>query len=230
MANTDPKRTFFKKVNRNHLAPEFAGDIRQIRMEHGSFRVSLALKDLSDIQFFPPGEELTIIHMYINKKWRGKVRTPGRCFWERTCHGEKNQMNIDMGNSKGEEGARYRSDISLFPDIEAQAANFLAANEERLPGESRPEITVPSTLDDSLAPLGHHEGPYNFLNHSKTASRSIISPGSVATSRFPFSAWIDGMLSVPFSPRTRTVTTLCMGSMIQLRSIEVCPCPLPSFA
>ncbi|MCP4692232.1 MAG: NAD(P)/FAD-dependent oxidoreductase, partial [Desulfobacterales bacterium] len=110
LANTDPKRTFLELIDRDQLDPEFAGDIRQIRMGHGSFRVNLALKGLPDIRFFPPGEE----------------------------------------------GPHHRSDIAIFPDIEGQEANFFAAAAGRLPEEPRLEITIPSTVDDSLAPPGRH--------------------------------------------------------------------------
>jgi phytoene dehydrogenase-like protein len=56
LANTDPKRTFLKMMNQNHLDPEFFKDIQQIRMGHGSPKVNLALKGLPDIRFFEPGK------------------------------------------------------------------------------------------------------------------------------------------------------------------------------
>lgn len=110
LANTDPKRTFLELVDPDRLDPEFARDIRQIRMGHGSFRVNLALEGLPDIRFFPAGEE----------------------------------------------GPWHRSDITIFPDIEGQEANYRAAATGRLPEEPRLEITIPSTVDDSLAPPGRH--------------------------------------------------------------------------
>jgi len=109
MANTDPKRTFLKLVDPEHLDQEFAKDIKQIRMGHSSSRVNIALKGLPDIRFFPPGE-----------------------------------------------GSWHRSDICIFPDIEGQEANYFAAATGHFPKEPRLEITIPSTLDDSLAPPGHH--------------------------------------------------------------------------
>jgi phytoene dehydrogenase-like protein len=55
------------------------------------------------------------------------------------------------------EGARWsRSDIGLFPDIEGLEANYTAAAAGLLPPEPRLEITIPSTIDDSLAPPGQH--------------------------------------------------------------------------
>ena len=109
MANTDPKRTFLKLVDPQHLDEDFARDIKQIRMGHSSPRVNLALKGLPDIRFFP-----------------------------------------------SEEGPWHRSDICIFPDIKGQEANYFAAATGHFPEEPRLEITIPSTLDDSLAPPGHH--------------------------------------------------------------------------
>ena len=56
----------------------------------------------------------------------------------------------------GAEGPWHRSDITLFPDVEGLEANYFAAAAGRLPEEPRLEITIPSTLDDTLAPAGHH--------------------------------------------------------------------------
>jgi len=110
MANTDPKRTFLKLVDPEHLASKFIADIRQIRMGHSSLRLNLALKGLPDIKFFPPGAE----------------------------------------------GEWHRSDITIHPDIDGMEANYFAAATGQLPEEPRLEITIPSTLDDSLAAQGHH--------------------------------------------------------------------------
>ncbi len=110
MANTDPKRTFLKLLDPKHLDPEFAKDIKQIRMGHSSPRVNLALKGLPDIRFYPPGKE----------------------------------------------GPWHRSDICIFPDIQGQEANYFSAATGHFPKEPRLEITIPSTLDDTLAPPGHH--------------------------------------------------------------------------
>jgi len=49
-----------------------------------------------------------------------------------------------------------RSDITIFPDVEGLEANYKAAAAGRLPQEPRLEITIPSTVDDSLAPPGQH--------------------------------------------------------------------------
>jgi phytoene dehydrogenase-like protein len=110
LANTDPKRTFLKLIDREHLDPDFAKDIQQIRMGHSSLRVSLALEGLPDIRFFPAGEE----------------------------------------------GPWHRSDLCIFPDVEGLEENYFAAASGGLPKEPRLEITIPSTLDDSLAPQGCH--------------------------------------------------------------------------
>ena len=56
----------------------------------------------------------------------------------------------------GNEGDWHRSDMMLFPDIDGMEANYFAAATGQLPKEPRLEITIPSTLDDSLAPQGHH--------------------------------------------------------------------------
>lgn len=53
-------------------------------------------------------------------------------------------------------GSWSRSNISLFPDIDGLEANYVAAAAGRLPLEPRLEITIPSTIDDSLAPEGQH--------------------------------------------------------------------------
>jgi len=110
LANTDPKRTFLKLIDSDHLDAGFVADIQQIRMGHGSLRVNLALKGLPDIKFFEPATE----------------------------------------------GDWHRSDMMIFPDIHGMEANYFAAATGQLPEEPRLEITIPSTLDDSLAPQGHH--------------------------------------------------------------------------
>jgi phytoene dehydrogenase-like protein len=56
----------------------------------------------------------------------------------------------------GKEGPWHRSDISIFPDIKGLEANYFAAAAGSLPQEPRLEITIPSTVDDSLAPPDHH--------------------------------------------------------------------------
>jgi phytoene dehydrogenase-like protein len=56
----------------------------------------------------------------------------------------------------GEAGPWHRSDICIFPDVAGLEANFFAAAAGHLPKAPRLEITIPSTVDDSLAPAGHH--------------------------------------------------------------------------
>ena len=56
----------------------------------------------------------------------------------------------------GVEGAWHRSDITIYPDIDGMEANYFAAAAGHLPDEPRLEITIPTTLDDSLAAPGHH--------------------------------------------------------------------------
>ena len=110
VANTDPKRTFLTLIDPDQLDPDFARDIRQIRMGHSSLRLNLALNGLPGFRLGTPGEE----------------------------------------------GPWSRSDISIFPDIDGLEANYAAAAVGRLPQEPRLEITIPSTIDDSLAPPGQH--------------------------------------------------------------------------
>lgn len=54
------------------------------------------------------------------------------------------------------DGRWSRSDISIFPDIEGLEANYAAAAAGRIPQDPRLEITIPSTIDDTLAPRGQH--------------------------------------------------------------------------
>jgi phytoene dehydrogenase-like protein len=54
------------------------------------------------------------------------------------------------------DGRWSRSNISIFPDTEGLEANYAAAAAGRIPEEPRLEITIPSTIDDSLAPQGQH--------------------------------------------------------------------------
>jgi len=56
----------------------------------------------------------------------------------------------------GSEGDWHRSDMMIFPDVDGMEANYFAAAIGHLPKEPRLEITIPSTLDDSLAPPGQH--------------------------------------------------------------------------
>ena len=55
-----------------------------------------------------------------------------------------------------ESGLWNRCDIAMFPDIAGLEQNYAAAAAGRLPREPRLEITIPSTIDDSLAPPGKH--------------------------------------------------------------------------
>jgi phytoene dehydrogenase-like protein len=110
LANTDPKRTFLKLVDRSDLDEDFARDIEHLRMGHASMKVNLALSGLPDIRF-------------------PELREGGQ--WS-------------------------RSDIAMFPGIKGLEENYAAAAAGRLPREPRLEITIPSTVDDSLAPTGQH--------------------------------------------------------------------------
>jgi phytoene dehydrogenase-like protein len=56
----------------------------------------------------------------------------------------------------GSEGPWHRSDITIHPEIDRMEANYFAAATGCFTDEPRLEITIPSTLDDSLAPPGHH--------------------------------------------------------------------------
>jgi len=55
-----------------------------------------------------------------------------------------------------DEGMWSRSNIAMFPDVKGLEANYAAAAAGKLPREPRLEITIPSTIDDSLAPEGQH--------------------------------------------------------------------------
>jgi phytoene dehydrogenase-like protein len=59
-------------------------------------------------------------------------------------------------SESGKEGPWHRSDITIFPDVDGLEANYFTAATGRIPQEPRLEITIPSTLDDSLAPPGQH--------------------------------------------------------------------------
>lgn len=109
LANTDPKQTFLKLIDPEHLDTEFTKDINQIRMGHSSLRVNIALNGLPDVRFFPDNEI----------PW-------------------------------------HKGDICIYPDINGQEANYFAAASGKYSSDPRLEITVPSTLDDTLAPPGHH--------------------------------------------------------------------------
>jgi phytoene dehydrogenase-like protein len=56
----------------------------------------------------------------------------------------------------GELGPWHRSDIDIFPDVAGMEANYFDAAAGRLPEAPRLQITIPSAVDNSLAPDGHH--------------------------------------------------------------------------
>ncbi len=56
----------------------------------------------------------------------------------------------------GEETPWHRSEISIYPGVESMEANYFAAASGLVTEEPRLEMTIPSTLDDTLAPPGHH--------------------------------------------------------------------------
>lgn len=51
---------------------------------------------------------------------------------------------------------QHRSSIVIFPPLEVMEENYHGAKAGRLPDEPRLDIIIPSTLDDTLAPAGHH--------------------------------------------------------------------------
>lgn len=55
-----------------------------------------------------------------------------------------------------DDGRWSRSDIGIFPNIEGLEANYSAAVSGHPPEYPRLEITIPSTIDDTLAPEGQH--------------------------------------------------------------------------
>jgi len=110
LANTDPKRTFLKLVDAEHLPLEFTEDIRHLRMGHASLRMNLALNGLPELRDYP-----------------GKEITP-----------------------------QHQSSIAIYPPMEVMEQNYHTAVAGGLPTEPRLDIVIPSTLDDSLAPAGHH--------------------------------------------------------------------------
>lgn len=110
LANTDPKRTFFKLVGREHLDPAFAADIERIRMGHASLRMNLALSGAPEFAALAGAE-----------------------------------AEIALGSS-----------IAMFPDRAAIEASYRTAMAGHIPDEPYVNLVLPSALDDSLAPRGHH--------------------------------------------------------------------------
>jgi phytoene dehydrogenase-like protein len=51
---------------------------------------------------------------------------------------------------------QHQSSISIHPPMEVMEQNYHSAKAGKLQDEPRLEIIIPSTLDDSLAPEGHH--------------------------------------------------------------------------
>jgi phytoene dehydrogenase-like protein len=78
VSNADPKRTFLWLVGREHLDPQFAGAIQQIKMDGASMKVNLALAELPDF-LASPGSQVgphhrATIHIaptlaYIEQAW-----------------------------------------------------------------------------------------------------------------------------------------------------------------
>lgn len=110
LSNADPKRTFLKLVDKEHLPSTFVDDISHLRMGHASLRMNLALKGLPELRDYP-----------------GAGIRP-----------------------------QHQSSIVIYPPMDVMERNYHSAKAGRLPEEPRLDIVIPSTLDDSLAPDGHH--------------------------------------------------------------------------
>lgn len=67
----------------------------------------------------------------------------------------KGMPNIKFQDSLKSD-AWQKSLIAVFSDIEGMEANYFAAAQGKLPDKPNLEIFIPSALDDSLAPRGHH--------------------------------------------------------------------------
>lgn len=110
LSNADPKRTFLKLVDAEHLPPTFVEDIGHLRMGHASLRMNLALSGLPELRDYP-----------------GSGLRP-----------------------------QHQGAIVIFPPMDVMEQNYHSARAGQLPDEPRLDIVIPSTLDDSLAPDGHH--------------------------------------------------------------------------
>lgn len=110
LSNADPKRTFLKLVDTEHLPAAFVEDIKHLRMGHASVRMNLALNGLPELRDYP-GTEMR---------------------------------------------PQHQSAIVIFPPMEVMEQNYHTARAGYMPEEPRLDIVIPSTLDDSLAPEGHH--------------------------------------------------------------------------
>jgi len=64
LSNADPKRTFLRLVEKEHLPPEFIRAIERIRFESSSFKLNLALRELPDFAAIP-GRSLQPHHQAI---------------------------------------------------------------------------------------------------------------------------------------------------------------------
>ena len=51
---------------------------------------------------------------------------------------------------------QHQASIAIYPPMEVMEENYHGAKAGRIPDEPRLEIVIPSALDDSLAPEGHH--------------------------------------------------------------------------
>jgi phytoene dehydrogenase-like protein len=110
VSNADPKRTFLKLVDAEHLPATFVEDIGHLRMGHASLQMSLALNGLPELRDYP-GAEMR---------------------------------------------RQHQGSIAIYPPMEVMEENYHSAKAGLMPDEPRLDIVIPSTLDDSLAPVGHH--------------------------------------------------------------------------
>ncbi len=56
----------------------------------------------------------------------------------------------------GKEGPWHRANINIFPDMKEMEANFLEAAAGRIHKKPRLHMVIPSTVDPTLCPAGHH--------------------------------------------------------------------------
>lgn len=110
LANTDPKRTFLRLIDEEHLDPEFTADIGTLKMGSGTFRMNLALNGEPEFADIP------------------------RKDWER---------------------ARGMI-MHVLPPIDVTEANATRAMQGEMSDYPYLVIQIPTGLDDSLAPPGHH--------------------------------------------------------------------------
>ncbi len=110
VSGCEPKLTFLRLIESEHLDADFRADMAGWRTESGSFRMNLALRELPDFTCLP-------------------------------------------GTSQA---AHHAGFISLKPTSEAIERAFMAAKGGEIPDEPLVTMVIPSTLDDTLAPPGHH--------------------------------------------------------------------------